>query len=329
MDEITILTAGDIHISDTNPRSRTDNFKETILGKLDQLRIASVKLKADAVLLAGDIFNLKSPIKNSHDLNRELIELFKKFKCPVYSIPGNHDLTADNIETMGSQPISVLFASGALKNLNHEIISKKKLKISLVGIPFTKNLDLKKLNIPPKDDATTQICVMHIYAGPHAGNLFKERLYGYDELSELSPDIFVLGHYHEDQGIQKQQEKYFINLGSLSRGTLTNENIQHNPKFGFIKIIKENDECPIEIKVDSIPVKIKPAEEIFDLKKRDEEKIQDIEIQKYVERLVSESVVLDKRTSIDDHLSKMNIEKEVHELVTNLIEEAILNRSKK
>lgn len=317
MSEISILTFGDTHISDVNPRSRIDNFKETILGKLDQLRILANKLKVDAVLSVGDLYNLKNPSKNSHDLNRELIELFKKFKCPVYAIPGNHDLTADDLETITAQPISVLFASGALRNLKHEIIEKKGMKVSLVGIPFMKHFDLDKLQIPPKGDAVAQVCVMHIYAGPKAGNLFKERLYGYDELSVIGSDVYVIGHYHEDQGIEWLNKKCFINLGSISRGSLTEERIDHKPKFGLIKITEAG------ITAETIPIVIRPPEEVFDLNKRDEEKKEGLEIQKFVEHLASEVNSSDnQKTTVEDHLKKMDLEKEVIDEVLSLIQEA-------
>ncbi len=322
MTEFLFLTAGDIHISDSNPRSRKDNYKETIIGKLDQLRAHAHKMKADAVLLPGDIYNIKIPIKNSHDLNRELIETFKKFKCPVYAIPGNHDLTADDLETLPEQPISVLFASGCLKNLSHEVINKKGTKVSLVGIPFIKKLELDTLVIPPKEDVIAQICIMHIYASPKGGMLFKERLYGYDELSVLSPDIFVLGHYHEDQGVQWVSNKCFVNLGSISRGSLSEERMDHKPKFGIIKITKEDGSDSI-ISVDSIPIDIKSPDEVFDIKKRDDEKSQSEEIQKYVEHLVIEaSATEDKKITVEDHMKSMKVEKEVYDMVLDLIREA-------
>jgi predicted phosphodiesterase len=335
MDEIILLTAGDIHISDTSPRSRTDNFRETMLGKIHQLQIAAKKLRADAVLLTGDLYNLKNPVKNSHDLNRELIEIFKKFECPVYIIPGNHDLTADDLDTLSSQPISVLFASGTLKNLSYISgpltsninIIKNGLKVSLVGVPYLKDIKINKLKIPLKDkDCAAQVCVMHIYAGPKAGKMHKERLYGYDELGVLSPDIFVLGHYHYDQGIEWVNKKCFVNLGSISRGTLTDESLDHVPKFGYIKISREDTHSKVKIDVDSIPLKIKPADEVFDLKKRAEEEKQGEDIEKYVEHLVAEASSKDLKMTIEDQLKKLNIEKEIMDTILDLIREARANR---
>jgi hypothetical protein len=183
-------------------------------------------------------------------------------------------------------------------------------------------LDLKTLKIPPKEGITAQICLMHTYAGPVAGKVFKERLYGYNELAELSPDIFVLGHYHLDQGIQKVDGKFFVNLGSISRGTLTDESLDHKPKFGFIRITAEKGSVPT-IVVDSIPLTIKPAEEVFDVKKRDDEKKEGLEIQKYVEHLVAEATAADtKKLTFEDHMKGMNLEKEVYDMVLELIQEA-------
>lgn len=320
MNKMTILTAGDIHISDINPKSRTDNFKETILGKIEQLKGLAYTEKADAVLLVGDIFNLKNPTKNSHNLTRELIEIFRMFPCPIYGIPGNHDLTSDSLDTIEQQPISVLFASRAVINLSHEFLIKGTLKVSLVGIPFIKHLEIPEIVMPEKKDADVQICVMHVYASKNSGKIFKEKLYGYDELSVMGSNIFVLGHYHVDQGIEWLDKKCFINLGSISRGSLSDENIQHIPKFGIIKITKK-DNSEIDYEINSVPIKIKPAEEVFDLKKRQNEKQQGAEIEKYVELLVTEASSNNiKKISIADHL--LNVEKEVANLVLDLIREA-------
>ena len=162
MIEFTFITANDIHISDLNPRSRKDNFKESVLDKIEQIRVACNKLKADALLIAGDLFNFKAPTKNSHGLVRELIEVFKTFKCPIYMIPGNHDITGNNLESLNSQPLGVLFASETVINLTHKVLDKKGVKISLVGIPYTEDLDLDTVVIPPKGDCIAQICLMHI-----------------------------------------------------------------------------------------------------------------------------------------------------------------------
>ena len=134
--EFIIITANDIHISDNGPRSRIDNFKETVLNKIDQMGMVCRKLNADAAIIAGDLYNLKNPVKNSHNLNRELIKTFKKFPCPIYMIEGNHDLSENRLESIETQPLGVLFADNTLIQLRDETIEKNGVKISLIGVPY-------------------------------------------------------------------------------------------------------------------------------------------------------------------------------------------------
>jgi exonuclease SbcD len=320
MTEFTFITCSDIHISDLNPRARKDNFKESVFDKIDQIRVACNKLKADALLIAGDLFNFKAPTKNSHALTRELIEVFKKFKCPIYMIPGNHDLTGNNLESLDNQPLGVLFASDAVFNLTHKVIEKKGVKISLVGIPFTEDLDLDTLQIPPKEDCVAQVCLLHIYAGPKAGMLFKDRLYGYEEISKLSPDVFVIGHYHVDQGIQEAHGKQYVNLGAISRGTIAEENIQHQPKIGIIKVVKEENN--VTITATPVPLNVKPAEEIFDLKKKEEEKQEATEMQRFVDHLVTSSVNTQSKRDMSAIVMSMPLIKAVQDKVLHYLQAA-------
>lgn len=322
MTEFILITANDIHISDQGPRSRIDDFKETMLNKISQMKTACNKLNADAAIIAGDLYNLKNPVKNSHKLNQELICEFKQFNCPVYMIEGNHDLTANRLESLEQQPLGVLFADKTLIQLRHEIIEKGGKKISIVGIPYTENLDLSTLNIPDKKDFKSQICVMHLYASLKPGFLYRERLYGYDELSKLSPDIFVLGHYHADQGIYKENDKYFVNIGSMSRGTLSEDSLDHHPQIGYIKISIKEDKVYYQLQ--PIKLKIKPYHEIFDLEKREEEIKEVKEIELFVEKLMSETPEKNKNTnkSIENLITELDITQAVHDRVMYFIQEA-------
>ncbi len=325
MTEFTFITANDIHISDHNPRSRTDDFRLAILGKLDQMRQVCNKVKADGAIIAGDLFNLKKPAKNSHRLNQDLIKVFRQFDCPIYMIEGNHDLTANLLGSLEEQPLGVLFADDTLIQLRHEIIEKDGKKISLVGIPFQEKLDLATLDIPSKEGFSAQICAMHIYSSLKGGFIFDERLYGYDELGKLSPDIFVLGHYHIDQGIHRENDKFFINIGSMSRGSLSEENIEHEPQIGYIKISVGDN---VTYKVQPVKLKVKPASEVFDLEKREEEKQETKEIEAFVEKLGTESEEDSEKTekTIEGLVGKMDMTKAIRERVLYFIQEASLKK---
>jgi DNA repair exonuclease SbcCD nuclease subunit len=323
MTEFVLVSANDIHISDNGPRGRIDDFKGAVLDKLTQMSMACSKLNADAAIITGDLYNLKNPAKNTHALNIDLIRVFKTFPCPIYMIEGNHDLTGNNLDSLKDQPLGVLFADGTLRQLRHETIKKNDQEVSLVGVPYIENLDLTTLNLPSNENYAAQICIMHLYAGIKAGMLYRERLYGYDELAKLPADIFVLGHYHVDQGIYEDSGKYFMNIGSLSRGTQTEEDIEHHPQIGLIKIAIEDGKKP-EFVLRSIKLRIKPAGEIFNMAKKAEEKREKEEIQVFVEKLAAEAAKgpVDKTKSIEDIITSMDMAKIIRDRVMHFIQEA-------
>jgi DNA repair exonuclease SbcCD nuclease subunit len=323
MTDFVFISANDIHISDSSPRARLDNYGETMLNKIAQWRMACTKLNADGALLAGDLFNNKAPIKNSHRLNQKLIKEFRQFPCPIYMIEGNHDLTANRLDSIEEQPLGVLFADKTLHQLRHEIIEKDGVKISLVGIPFSDEMNIENLKIPENNGYAAQICLMHIYAGLKSGKLFKDRIYGYDELSKLSPDIFVIGHYHIDQGIYELEGKHFVNIGSMSRGTLADDSVDHQPQIGFIKI-SVDDEGKKSFVLRSIKLKVQPASEIFDLVKKEEEKKENKDMELFVEKLASESVAtsIDNKVSVKMALTAMDMAGEIRERALHYIQQA-------
>lgn len=322
MTNFVFITANDIHISDNPPRARRDDFRASILNKLSQMGAACNKLDADAAIIAGDLYNLKNPARNSHRLNQELIKVFKSFRCPIYMIEGNHDLTANNLDSIENQPLGVLFADGTLIKLREEILQKDGHKILLFGVPYKDDIDIDKIRVPELSGVNSSICVLHLNAAPVQGILFKERIYGYKELAQIGADVYVLGHYHIDQGIEKIDGKHFINIGCMGRGVLAEETLNHEPQIGFIKISIEGTKK--EISTQSIKLKVKPASEIFDLKKREEEQKESEEIKLFVEKLATESLVGDQQKEIDlnETVDKMDVAKEVKNLVLHFLHEA-------
>jgi len=324
MTEFVFVTLKDIHISDRNPRSRIDNYKESILDKLRQAGMACRKLNADGALIAGDLFNLKSPSRNSHRLNQDLIKVFREYECPIYMIEGNHDITKNQLESIEEQPLGVLFADKTLIQLREQIVEKNGVKISLVGIPYTEDLELSSLKIPSKEGCASQICLMHIYSGPKAGSFFKERLYGYDELVNLGPNIFVLGHYHIDQGVQTLDGKFFVNLGSISRGAISTEDTAHHPSLGLITI-GVKDGGAVDYRLQYVKLKVKPVAEVFDMERRKEEEAEAQEIENFVTKLVEESgeiQVEDREKGFEEAVKDMDITKAVRDKVFHFIQEA-------
>lgn len=216
------ITFSDVHISDVNPSARLGSYKKDILEKLRQIGAAGKKLGVNFYLFGGDLFHIKAPIKNTHNLVMLLTETFKNYGAPIYATEGNHDIRG-GYNTFDEQPLQVLYSGGVLKQLRQELIEVNGIRFLLRSIPFYEKADMKipKIDIDPTE-YDVSICVLHIYASPKGGMFHKNKLMSYDELAEAGDDIFVLGHYHIDQNIQvigKEHPRYFINLGAVSRGT--------------------------------------------------------------------------------------------------------------
>jgi predicted phosphodiesterase len=308
MTTIKFIAFNDIHISSINPESRLGNYKKDILDKLEQIKLVGAKLKVDFFVFAGDLFNLKAPLKNPHDLNTELIDLFKSFPAPIYATEGNHDLRNDSYETFKEQPLSVIYASGALVQARNKIFKKDDFKINIRSFPFNEDPELS--TFPKAEKSDLNICLLHLYSIPEGGNLFKQKLYSYKEIGTLGDNIFVLGHYHINQGIQSLGEQMFVNVGAISRGTFSYDNIDREPKIALITATKEGD--AINYTGQTVRLKVKPATEVFDFEQREEDKKKVEEAETFVAKLKDDMITVEgDKDRIEDEVSLMKLEKRI------------------
>jgi DNA repair exonuclease SbcCD nuclease subunit len=299
-----IITFTDIHLADKNPSSRIDNYMESILNKLEQARDICINRKVDVALCGGDIFHIKTPTKNSHFLVSRTIDILKSFPCPVYSIYGNHDLRQDNITTLPKQPFYTLVKSGGLTYLSDEMFDKGNIRIfGMDYCSFPTEEDFNKENKGEK----IQICVAHVNASSQFSDLFGEKVYRYQDLQHTSPNIFVFGHYHPDQGIEIHNNKHFINVGSLSRGSLKKDELSRIPNLGYVEI-----DDNYEIKCEKIPLKVLPAKDIFDLEMKGKEEKEQEEIEKFITEM-KDNLSLTKSDDIGDKIKSLNFERSIIE----------------
>jgi Calcineurin-like phosphoesterase len=325
MNKIKFISFSDVHISDINPSARLGSYKKDILLKLKQIGAAGKKLGVDFYVFAGDLYHIKAPIKNTHHLNTTLMEVFKDFGAPIYSIEGNHDLRG-SYNNFDEQPLKVLYTSNTLTQLREVEIGIKGVNISLKGFQFKEwECTASKAQ---RDKHDVNICALHLYSTPDGGMLFKNKLFSYKELGDLGYDIYILGHYHIDQGIKTEinngRLQYFINVGAVSRGTTSEDNIKRDPKIGYVEIIKE-DSGKITIKAQAIKLKVKPAEEVFDLEEKKAEKDKISATEEFVEKLQKNlDEGLTNTNSIEYEISNLQAEKEIIDSVKYYLEQADL-----
>lgn len=102
------LCIGDVHLSDRPPSIRTDTYTEDILAKLKAAVALAKKESCEAVVLAGDVFHLKAPSRNSHAHVQRTGEVLTSAGLPVLIVPGNHDLSNDRLDSLKKQPLGTL-----------------------------------------------------------------------------------------------------------------------------------------------------------------------------------------------------------------------------
>ena len=320
MTEIVLVWRTDAHLADEAPESRVDDWAATILDKLEQVGVIAREVKADAVIDGADIFNIKSPTRNSHALVRRTTAVHKIYPCDVYASVGNHDAKYGSLEFLNESPLGVLFESGVLKRLydQHEALIKKgKLTVRIVGIPFhgTK-YDMSRFSSIVKGDEDWLVAVVHCLASPTGGSMFEaEDVLRYSDLVNFAPDVWCFGHWHKNQGIQRIGEKWFVNTGSLSRGALAEDELERIPVCTVLRFTDK------ELRCEERPLQVKPAAEVFNLERKARQEAQTLTMEAFVDSLQS-TLKPRQEGSLLDLVRSLNIPERVKERAISYLEKA-------
>ena len=318
---ISFVVRTDTHINDKAPESRCDDYMETVLDKLRQVGQVARDRKVNAVLDNGDFFHNKAASKNSHTLVKRVVEVHKAYPCPVYENPGNHDFPYGNVDYIDKQPLGVLFATGIFHRMDDiRFEDEDGLIVRVVGLPYKVDFSVFDFDME-RGDEDVLIVAAHTYASPTGTECFgREQFLSYSELAECTPDLFIFGHLHVDQGIQEVLGKPFINLGSLTRGSLTHDNLERIPRIGYIKVEKIDGE--IKISTEAIPLEVKPASEVFDLVKHERIQKERKDIDQFIETL-SASATVEDGDDIGEAIKTLDVfEQEVRERALEYLERA-------
>lgn len=324
---INLVWRTDIHFSDKAPQSRTDDWKGALLDKMSQIGEIAREVNAEAVLDGGDLFHIKSPNRTSHSLVQSIMEVQSHYPCPTYACIGNHDVVYGDYTYINQQPLGVLFSSGVLNRLydEHEAVFKspihrdrRRTTVRVVGIPYHGvRYDWNRFTSIKKGDEDYLVVVAHVLASEKGGSMFEgEDIIKYADLKSLDPDVWMFGHWHKDQGVTEiTSGKYVVNVGSLSRGSLSQDNLDRIPKCCVLKFSQWG------IDIESRELKVQPAEEIFDIEGKERQEVRTEVIDSFVESLGS-SLILGKSKNLVEVLSQVEVSSKVKERVLAYIEQA-------
>ena len=94
-----VLCVGDIHLSDRPPGWCTDDYLTDLFVILEHTVDKARELKVDAVVWAGDVFHHKAPSRTSHATVQRSLSLIESYHCPLFIVPGNHDMCVTEVNT--------------------------------------------------------------------------------------------------------------------------------------------------------------------------------------------------------------------------------------
>lgn len=279
---IRLVYRSDVHLAVQAPQSRTDDWAATVLNKLDQVGEIAREVKAQAILDGGDFFHIKMPSRTTHELVRQVAAAHAGY-VPVYGNIGNHDCKYGDYAFLSESPLGVLFDTGVFKRCydQHEaVFVQDGMKVRVVGIPYHgKKYDLNRLTTITKGDEDFLVVMAHLLASQEGGEMFgAEDIIPYADLANLDPDVWCFGHWHKNQGVVRVGNKTIVNIGSLTRGALSEDEVNRVPECAVLSF-----EVGEEVQVDRRPLKVQPAAEVFDLVGRTRQEARAMTVDAFVE----------------------------------------------
>jgi len=314
----------DLHCCDISPKSRTDNYLETILTKVDWAIEYAMHYKA-YVIVAGDLCHRKRPRDISHYIVNRLIDIFGKIGSKgVFAILGNHDVYSIKDDPQQA-PVTTLQKAGVLTMLDGVPLNIND-EVSLNGLNWRDsaevNPELLKLS---HRQGLVSIGVYHQYVIPDGIPFAGDHI----KLSKAHPylqDISIFGHFHDGfpGGAIRYGSKICINPGAIARERATKPNLTRPIQLGFLSIDGgKAGYC-------NVTIPHEPADKIFDLSKRKETTVSKKRVEQFVTQFsASVQAVTDVDLSSIEELTtlvknlklKPQIETETIKLLTDAYKE--------
>jgi len=251
------VLVGDLHLSDNPPSSRTDDYSDDILTKLEWIVDYANQVNAESITQLGDVFHVKVPHRTSHGLVRRTAEILAAFRGRVLIVPGNHDLQQDRLESIPTQPLGTLALSS-----NITLLQGLDTETGIYGIPYTDDLEDLQTHMNVACDETlvgTRPALIAVHAAifPSGINPPYPHLDASQIVTEGVP--VAMGHIHDSYGFFRSHDAWVCNNGAISRGSLHEETLKREPKITLFD--PDATGCPFT----SVDVPHRPAAEVFRL----------------------------------------------------------------
>ncbi len=306
-----LLFLTDTHIRGNNPENRRDNLSDTLKNKVHEVIEIAEKHEVDYILHGGDFFDVASP---SLAVTGEFLELFRKFRAPIYAISGNHDLFGANIQTLPRTLLGFIARLGFINLLmpgEKVYLKKHDVCLQLTGQPYHYDIDVRERELDYhilKENADIAIHMVH---GMLAN---QEEFPGHhtlvNDILETQADITLSGHNHLGFGNLEVGGKHFINPGALVRLSNHKKEIERKVGVTLINLDGKKIECKT-IYLDSAPL----GDEVLDRSKLEAKAALNMKLERFTQDIkqAADMEKMNVRNIINEVVDKLQDSKEVRE----------------
>jgi DNA repair exonuclease SbcCD nuclease subunit len=283
-------------------------------------------LNCTAIVQLGDFFHIKAPSRNSHELVRRAMIWAKEAPCPVYIVPGNHDLSNDRLESLSEgQPLGVMLAAEVVRKGHRYLYQPDHTFLPVYGIPWLQFWDAEQSvadkavksalsSFVPKD--TPQLIVTHAPFFPPGSNpayehYSIEKFSGYvNPLGRANVQV-AYGHIHDWHGEYVSNGVRFVNYGALSRGSLTESNLTREVGVTIWDSITG--------KFEFIALQAKPADQVFRVQEITEVKQAQLKLDEFLLSVGQSSIEVTSTESVLAKVRELKLGKDIERIIEELL----------
>lgn len=315
------LVVNDIHLSDKAPSSCVDTYNDDMFDLLAEVGKLAITLGVIAVILAGDIFHLKTPSRTSHSTVIRFIDLLRSWGIPVLIVVGNHDMSHDRADSIDeTQPLGVVFASGAAHRLDKwSAVDAGLVEHPIYGLPWQGTWDDDTVTAALADwrgrlkPGTEGLVVAHAPFYPPGQELPYENYPTRDVAAAMDHHGSChYGHVHEAHGVYTVDGVTFSNPGALSRGSLHEHNLTRAVSVAVW------DAATGATTHHVLPHK--PAEQVFRLAEITQRQTRQAGLDSFLHTIGQSRIEITSIEAVKDHIRGLGLSAELTALAAELLD---------
>lgn len=258
-----VIFVGDPHFDATAPSSRIDDYAQTAISKMLQVKSIAIEQGAKVVVMLGDTFTRSvQPTAYITHIMR-LFKSFVKEGISLYTIVGSHCVPYDRMENLDRSAIGLLLESDLISMLSDVSVQWGDKSLHIKGFSYLDDI------IPAEHPSS--VCVAHRFfefSFDKSSSLTKE------DLEKLGYTYYIFGHDHNLYPMKQVGNSVLVRPGSLMRNTAHQSSLNRDVVVSYIDL-----SCN-PTKVGYLKLDVLPSNQVFTQSVIDEEKGKKVSILK-------------------------------------------------